>query len=174
MLADLGKIFAHFLHKIMLVLQICKIWCQYPSVIPFWNPLTKCNHILKKKVKKITNWKILFFWNYYMSLLMNIFVRIQFKKVLSNISEQRRWWQPDLKNNAGRKVGGGRSYADIYAVVMYLYPCNVLLFLPMQIKLNVPESSKHLYCTRVAHTKFDDMIIICLTIARCSLYLIII
>ena len=25
----------------------------------------------------------------------------------------------------------------------------------MQIKLNVPESSKHLYCTREAHTKLD-------------------
>ena len=44
---------------------------------------------------------------------------------------------------------------DIYAVVMYLYPCNVLLFVPMQIKLNVPESSKHLYCTREARTKLD-------------------
>ena len=50
-----------------------------------------------------------------------------------------------------------RSCLDIYAVVMYLYPCNVLLFVPMQIKLNVPESSKHLYCTREAHTKLASV-----------------
>ena len=44
---------------------------------------------------------------------------------------------------------------DIYVGVMYLYPCNVLFFVLMQIKLNVPESSKHLYYTREAHTKLD-------------------
>ena len=32
-----------------------------PSVIPFWNRLTKCNNILKEKVKKIVMGKI-FFW----------------------------------------------------------------------------------------------------------------
>ena len=32
-----------------------------PSVIPFWNRLTKCNNILKEKVKKIIIGKI-FFW----------------------------------------------------------------------------------------------------------------
>ena len=31
-----------------------------PSVIPFWNRLTKCSLILKRKVKKLTNWKIFF------------------------------------------------------------------------------------------------------------------
>ena len=30
------------------------------SVIPFWNPLTKCSLNLMKKVKKIQNWKIFF------------------------------------------------------------------------------------------------------------------
>ena len=32
-----------------------------PSVIPFWNRLTKCNHILKEKVKKIVMVKFFFF-----------------------------------------------------------------------------------------------------------------
>ena len=32
-----------------------------PSVIPFWNRLTKCNNILKEKVKKIVIGKIFFF-----------------------------------------------------------------------------------------------------------------
>ena len=31
-----------------------------PSVIPFWNRLTKCNHILKEKVKKIV--MVIFFF----------------------------------------------------------------------------------------------------------------
>ena len=31
-----------------------------PSVIHFWNRLTKCNHILKEKVKKIVIGKIFF------------------------------------------------------------------------------------------------------------------
>ena len=31
-----------------------------PSVIPFWNRLTKCNNILKEKVKKIVICKIFF------------------------------------------------------------------------------------------------------------------
>ena len=31
-----------------------------PSVIPFWNRLTKCNHILKEKVKKFV--MVIFFF----------------------------------------------------------------------------------------------------------------
>ena len=39
-----------------------------------WNPLTKCNHILKEKVKKITNWTILFFsvFNFFYFFLQNL------------------------------------------------------------------------------------------------------
>ena len=34
-----------------------------PSVIPFWNRLTECNHIPKEKVKKFVMVNI-FFWNF--------------------------------------------------------------------------------------------------------------
>ena len=32
-----------------------------PSVIPFWNCLTKCNHILKEKVEKFVMGNFFFF-----------------------------------------------------------------------------------------------------------------
>ena len=79
-----------------------------------------------------------------LSLLMNILKKNSIKGFVQYFWARRGDDSSKIWKITPQGKVGWRSWANIYVVVMYLYPCNVLLFVPMQIKLNVPESSKHL------------------------------